>query len=109
MNCEDYEVCIEACLHCASVCHRCASIAMTEDHVSSVTKLNMECAAVCTAAGTLMSFESSFSEKISRMCVEICGLCAASCEKESGIHYKLCAKACRECIEECHRCHPVED
>lgn len=108
MNCENYEDCIEASLHCAAVCHRYANTALQHERITECIRLNLECAAICTAAGTLMNFESKHSEKMCKICIEVCEKCAQECEKHDNAFYQECARACRECAKECRKCYSVK-
>lgn len=104
---QDYKLCIDACLACASTCNYCASSCTKEEDVKMMAKCiqtDMECAAICYAAAQLMSLGSDKSKEICRLCAEICDQCAAECEKHSHHdHCRECAEACKKCADECRK------
>lgn len=64
-------------------------------------QLDMECAAICYAAASLMSMGSERAMEICRICAEICQQCGEECQKHDMEHCQECAKACLQCAEEC--------
>ena len=101
-----HEACIEACLRCAAICNHCASSCTREADVQMMAKcirLDMECAAVCYAAGQLLSLGSSHAHEICRICAATCLECAEECANHDEPHCQLCAATCRACAEECNK------
>src|SRR5436189_2426211 len=99
MNYQDYKTCIDACLHCAAICHYCASMDLKENDVAAMSRcaqLDMECAALCTASAQLMSLGSNQAKALCKICAEACDVCAEECEKHANEHCKACAAACRK-------------
>ena len=66
-------------------------------------QLDMECAAICTAAAQLMSLGSEKAKDICGICAGICEACGEECGKHGSEHCQECAKTCRKCAEECRR------
>ncbi len=103
---QNHQLCIEACLACASTCNFCASSCTREENVKMMAKcirLDMECAAICYATAQLLSLGSDKAKAITRLCAEICLECADECDKHNHDHCKKCAEACRKCAEECQK------
>lgn len=100
----NYQSCIEACMDCIAACKHCASSCLREKDVTAMAtciRTDLECAAMCEAAVTLMSMDSAFAHEACRLCADICNACAEECEKHPMDHCKKCAAACRYCAEEC--------
>ncbi len=66
-------------------------------------QLDMECAAICTAAAQLMSMGSNRASEICRICADICTECGDECGKHESVHCRECAEICHRCAEECRR------
>jgi len=101
-----YKDCIEACLRCAALCHHCASSCTGEKDIAMMAgciQLDMECAAICTAAAQLMSLGSSHASRLCIICADICDACAAECSKHDHEHCRECAQACKACADECRK------
>jgi hypothetical protein len=101
---QEYQKCIDACLRCVSVCNHTASACLSEDSVKMLTRciqLNLECAAICSAAAQVMCLNGRYAEQLCRMCAEICQACGDECAKHSSQHCQDCAAACYKCAEEC--------
>lgn len=99
-----YKTCIDACLHCASVCNLCSSACTQEINVKMMAKsiqLAMECAVICYTTAQLMSLGSSKTKAMFRICISLCEACANECEKHEMDHCQECAAACRRCAAEC--------
>lgn len=102
MNYQNYQTCIEACQSCATACLHCAAEDLKEEHnMNRCVQLNMECAAICTAAAQLMSLGSEQAVALCKLCAEICHKCAAECAQHDHPHCQACAEACRRCSELC--------
>ena len=64
---QNHQLCIEACLACASTCNFCASSCTREENVKMMAKcirLDMECAAICYATAQLLSLGSDKAKAI---------------------------------------------
>ncbi len=87
------------CNFCAAACTREEDVKM----MAACIRLDMECAAICYAAASLMSMGSSKAKEICRICAEICEACAQECDKHGQHmdHCRQCAEACHRCAEEC--------
>lgn len=64
-------------------------------------ELDIQCAALCTAAAELMSMGSAYSHKICSICAEICEECGSECEKHHNEHCRECAEICKSCAQQC--------
>ena len=106
MTRQQYQACIDACNQCADACDRCAAACLREDDVKMMAeciRLDMDCAAVCRLAGSLLARGSDFSSALCRTCAEVCDACGDECAKHEHGHCQECARACRRCAEECRR------
>ena len=104
MNYHDYNSCIDACLQFAAICNHCASMDLQEKDVAMMSRcaqLDMECAAICTAAAQMMSLGSDSAKDICKLCADICKKCGDECEKHDNEHCKECADACKKCEQAC--------
>jgi hypothetical protein len=104
MNYKYYKNCIDACQQCVALCNYCSSMDLKEKDVAMMSRciqLNMECAAICTAAIQFMSLGSEHSKELCRLCAQICKDCADECAKHDNDHCKECAEACRVCEKVC--------
>ena len=100
----EYQSCIERCSKCSVTCEQCATACLKEPNVNELTlciRLDMECAAICTAAVKIMTLESNHANAICQLCADICTACAEECEKHDHEHCRECAVVCRECAAEC--------
>ena len=99
-----YKICIEACQRCAALCHHCAAFCIKEENASMMAthiQLTLECAAICSAAATLMSLGSEYVKDILKLCATMCDACAEACSKSANEHCLECAEACTKCADEC--------
>lgn len=101
---------IEACFDCAQVCASCADACLGEEKVHDLTqciRLDLDCADICVAAGTIASRRTGSNEPIIRKTLELCALacraCCEECERHASMHEhcRICADACRECEQAC--------
>lgn len=102
--------CIEDCYDCAQACTVCADACLGEVTVRELTqcvRLNLDCAAICTAAGAVASRRTGSNERtiqtVLTACQEACRLCAEECERHAGMHEhcRICAESCRRCEQAC--------
>lgn len=103
--------CIDACFACVETCTACADACLAEkdvDRLISCIRLNNDCAAVCTATGSIMSRANKVGyrqllEAQLTTCIAFCRACAAECERHAEMHKHcaVCAKACNECVRTC--------
>ncbi|MBB1647411.1 four-helix bundle copper-binding protein [Sphingobacterium siyangense] len=102
-----FQNCIEACQQCVVMCNQCTVACLNEkdvEHLKKCIQLNLECAAICSAAVNVLSLDGKFSKELCRLCIDICNACADECEKHVAMgmeHCKQCADACRECAKAC--------
>lgn len=100
---ERFQECIKACDACSAACRYCATECLKEEQIKGLVKciqLNLECAAICSAAAELMGLGSRHSYRFCQICVDICTGCAEECEQ----HAKRGMTHCRDCAEACHQC-----
>ena len=102
--------CIEACFDCAQRCTACADACLGEDDPKSLSRcirLNLDCADVCAATGSILSRRTAFEPEMARAalqaCAQTCRLCGEECEQHASHHEhcKICAEACRRCEQAC--------
>ena len=99
-----YQVCINACLHCAALCNHCALSCTTEEDIKMMARciqLDMECAAICYATANLMSLDSEKAIAICGICADVCEACANECRLHDNEYCRQCANACTACAAEC--------
>ena len=96
--------CVAACQDCSITCNACADACLSEKRVEEMReciRLDLDCAAICTAAGSIVSRmtrpHKASMEALLTACVEACRVCEAECEKHAAIHAH-----CRVCAEACH-------
>ena len=104
--------CIDACFSCAQTCIACADAClgepMLEDLVACI-RLNLDCADVCAATGSILTRQSASDRELLRAqleaCMIACQACGRDCEQHAGMHEhcRVCAEQCRECEEACRR------
>lgn len=102
--------CLEECYSCAQTCTTCADACLGEEMVAQLRqciRLNLDCADLCLAAGSLGSRRTGSDEQglvaALEACGIACGLCAEECERHAEMHEhcRICAEACRRCAEAC--------
>lgn len=102
--------CIEHCFDCAQACISCADACLAEEEVDLLKqciRLNLDCANICQAAGSLASRRTGSNERLLRQmlqnCETACDLCEQECRRHAGryAHCRICADACRECRDAC--------
>jgi hypothetical protein len=99
-----YQVCINACLHCAAVSNHCALSCTTEEDIKMMARciqLDMECSVICYATASLMSLDSEKATAICGICADVCEACANECSLHDNEHCRQCADACTACAAEC--------
>jgi hypothetical protein len=107
--------CIEECYDYASVCTACADACLGEDMVQKLTqciRLNLDCADVCGATGSVATRRTGSNEEIIRLmlqaCAAACRVCGDECERHAGHHEHcgVCAQSCRRCEQACQEALP---
>lgn len=102
--------CIEECYSCAQACTSCADACLGEPMVDQLTqciRLNLDCADVCSATGSVATRRTGSNEEVIRRmlaaCANACRLCAQECERHAAMHEhcSICAQACRSCEQAC--------
>lgn len=103
--------CIDACFSCVETCTACADACLSEkevDRLVACIRLNLDCAAVCTATGNIVSRANKAGnrqplEALLTTCIAFCRVCAAECTMHAEMHRhcRVCAEACNTCAEAC--------
>ena len=102
---QTYRSCIEACNACAAACNQCMAACLRETDPKPMVRcigLDIDCAAVCQIAASMMARGSLHTETICTLCAEICEACAEECVKHNMAQCQACARACKHCAEACH-------
>ena len=104
--------CIEECFSCAQSCTSCADACVGEemiDQLRQCIRLNLDCADICWAAGTIATRRTGSNEQVIvatlEVCAQACQTCAAECERHASMHEhcRICAESCRRCEETCRK------
>jgi hypothetical protein len=97
--------CIAACTDCVVEASHFINDCLKDSDVKILhgcIKLNQDCVAICLLAIQAMANDSAFTNKICKLCEEICTAVADEYDKYSHIkHAKSNVKACRQCADEC--------
>jgi hypothetical protein len=103
--------CIDACSLCVETCTACADACLSEKHVESLIsciRLNLDCAAVCAATGSVMARANKAGnrqplEAQLTTCIAFCRACASECSRHADKHKhcRVCADACESCADAC--------
>ena len=102
--------CIDACYECAQACTACADTCLAEEELPMLVRcirLNLDCADVCSATGSLLSRQTELEPPVARAlvqtCVAACRVCAAECDRHADhmAHCRICAESCRDCERAC--------
>ncbi len=96
--CRDcHAMCIQTIAHCLKLGGRHAA----PEHI----RLLMDCAQMCTTTVDYMLRESTFHDRICRLCSELCTQCGKDCAQQTGDDQmvKQCIELCRTCAESCER------
>ena len=107
MQSSHLQQCLDDCSSCAAVCthtaHHCLTLGgphAAPDH----QRLMHDCAALCTAAVSLMARQSDHAPDLCRLCATLCTACADDCERLGATEPAMqhCAQVCRRCAQSCH-------
>jgi hypothetical protein len=102
--------CIEECYACAQACTGCADACLAEDmaqQLKQCIRLNLDCADVCAATGSLASRRTGSNQDVLRRMLEVCAAACRACGEECARHAnqhehcRICADACRRCEQAC--------
>jgi hypothetical protein len=108
--------CIEECYSCAQTCTSCADACLAEkmvDQLKQCIRLNLDCADICAATGSMASRRTGSNEQTLRQVIETCAaacrVCGDECEKhaQQHEHCRICAEACRRCEQACNEATKV--
>ena len=94
---------LETCTACADAC-----LAEREvSHLIACVRLNLDCAAVCTATGSITARSNKAGhrqllEAQLANCIAFCRACADECARHAmHRHCLVCAEACTNCADAC--------
>jgi hypothetical protein len=97
--------CIDNCLKCYSTCLTTAMnhcLEMGDEHTEPQHfRLMMACAEICRTSAHFMLIGTPHHKHTCRECAEICGECAADCERIGDM--QECVEACKHCAESCRK------
>lgn len=88
---ECYQSCQQLILHCLQLGGEYAE----SPHI----KLLQDCSALTATLAKFMLRGSSYINKLSVLCQEVCLDCAADCDRMNDDMMKACARVCRRCAE----------
>ena len=104
--------CIDACFNSVETCTACADACLAErdiEHLVACVRFNLDCAAICNAAGNIMSRSRTVQhgpllEALLTNCVAFCRACARECSRHADRHEhcQLCADVCTLSVEACN-------
>jgi hypothetical protein len=104
--------CIEACLFCAQACSTdCADACLGEQDILLLMRsirLNLDCADLCAAAGSILSRQTTSESEMARIALEACSQarrrCGEECDQHADHmeHCRVCAEVCRRCESACN-------
>lgn len=86
-----------AALTCAMECLRDDSRA----HMLRCISLDFEAADVCRLACASIARSDEHLSSVCSLCAAVCQACADECSKHEPAHCQDCAKACKRCAEVC--------
>lgn len=72
-------------------------------------RLNLDCADVCAATGSLLSRQTAADwtvlQRQLEACLVACEVCGNECEKHADMHEhcRVCADACANCAQACRQ------
>ena len=96
---------VETCTACADACLSERDVS----HLVSCIRLNLDCAAVCNATGSILSRANKAGhrqllEAQLANCIAFCRACGAECARHAEMHRHchVCAEACTACAEACN-------
>jgi hypothetical protein len=105
---EEMQTCIQLCRDCHAMCTQTIAHCLklggrhaAPDHI----RLLVDCAQMCATNIDYMLRESSFHDRVCRLCSELCTQCGEGCEQVAGDDrlIKQCIEMCRKCAESCER------
>lgn len=98
--------CIEACYDGAQTCAACADACLAEPSVEELRRcirLNLDCADICTATGSIASRRTASNIEVMREVVRACATACRTCAHECRVHAEH-HEHCRVCADTCERC-----
>ena len=89
---------------CAALCNICYQACLYEEDVIAMRhciELNRDCAEICLLAASLFARSAPGTDKILKLCAEICHDCARECKKHDHDHCRKAQHVCNTCAEMC--------
>jgi len=104
---QDMLACIEICLDCHKACLETIPYCLQQGGMHAEAnhiRLMMDCAEMCQISANFMLRGSDLHEFTCAACAEICGRCAADCDRMSDdLRMAACAEECRRCADSCRK------
>ena len=104
--------CIDSCFNVVETCTACADACLADrdrEPLVGCFRLNLDCAAVCSATGSIMSRANKAGhrqllEAQLANCIAFCRACASECARHAEMHRhcRVCAEACTACADACN-------
>lgn len=90
--------------NCQAMCNFCLDSCLKEEDVAMMKKcikLDKECAEICGLTLSLVASNSPYTKEILSLCAKACRECADECKKHDHPHCQDCARACGQCTVAC--------
>ncbi len=98
--------CIDECLLCYRTCVQTTIHCLNEGgkHAEPARiRLLADCASACKVSADFLLRGSAYQKEMCALCADICGNCAADCDRFTESFMKRCAQVCRQCAESCKK------
>lgn len=104
----EMQACIQLCRDCHALCTQTIAhcLKLGGRHAApDRIRLLVDCAQMCATTIDYMLRESTFHDRVCRLCAELCRQCGKDCLPVAGDDQLLqqCIELCRRCAESCER------
>ncbi|SEA40769.1 protein of unknown function [Thalassobacillus cyri] len=106
MSHEKYASVIEVLHECMEACNHCYTSCLQEDNVKEMAeciRLDRECADICAFFEQSLTRDTPYVQELAQLCAKACRDCGEECAKHDHDHCQKCAEACRKCADECEK------
>ncbi|MFG6114664.1 four-helix bundle copper-binding protein [Halobacillus sp. MO56] len=106
MSHEKYSSVIEVLHECMEACNHCYTSCLQEDNVKAMAeciRLDRECADICALFEQALTRDTPYVQEFAQLCAKACRDCGDECAKHDHDHCQKCAEACRKCADECEK------
>ncbi|WP_085505930.1 four-helix bundle copper-binding protein [Thalassobacillus devorans] len=106
MSHEKYSTVIETLHECMESCNHCYISCLGEEHVKEMAeciRLDRECADICSLFEQSLTRDTPYVQELAQLCAKACRDCGEECAKHDHDHCQKCAEACRKCADECEK------